>query len=80
MTEKNEEIWSRIRSEIKALNGEKELFHEKNYARIGVNTDDDLPLKKPLKFPTLTIIIRSIFEEGTKLYQQIYLDECLYEL
>ena len=69
-----------IRSEIKTINGGKELFFLKNYSRIGINTDDDLPLNKPLKFPTLTIIIRCIFQEGEKLYPQIYLDECLYEL
>ena len=56
------------------------MFYEKNYARVRVNTDDDLPLNKPLKFPTLTIIIRCVFEESGKLYPQIYLDECLYEL
>ena len=71
---------SGIRSEIKTLNGGKELFYEKNYARIGINTDDDLPLNKPLKFLTLTIIISCVFQEGVKLYPQIYLDECLYEL
>ena len=48
--------------------------------RIKFNSDDDLPLNKPLKFSTLTIIIRSVFEEGGKLYLQVYLDECLYEL
>ena len=71
---------SGIRSEIKTLNGVKELFYKKNYAKIGINTDDDLPLKKPLKFPTLTIIIRYVLQEGEKLYPQIYLDECFYEL
>ena len=57
-TEKYKEVWSGIKSEIKKLNGGKKLFYEKNYARIGINTDDDLPLNKQLKFPTLTIIIR----------------------
>ena len=52
--------FSGIRSEIKTLNGRKELFFEKNYARIGINTDDDLPLSKQLKFLTLTIIIRCV--------------------
>ena len=28
----------------------------------------------------LTIIVRSVFQQGKKLYPQIYLDECLYEL
>ena len=79
-TEKYKEIFSGIRSKIKALNNGKELFYEKSYARIRVNTDNDVPSNKPLKFPTLTIIIRCIFQEVAKLYPQIYLDECLYEL
>ena len=49
---------------VKTLNGEKELFYEKNYARIRVNIDDNLPLNKSLKFSTLTVIIRFIFQEG----------------
>ena len=79
-TEKYDEVFSGIKKEIETINGGKELFYEKNYARIGVNTDDDVPLNKPLKFPTLTIIIRCVFQEGEKLYPQIYLDECLYQL
>ena len=71
---------SGIRSEIKTLNGVKELSYKKNYAKTGINTDDDLPLKEPLKFPTLAIIIRYVLQEGEKLYPQIYLDECFYEL
>ena len=79
-TEKYKEVWSGIRSEIQTLNGGKELFYEKNYAKIGINTDDDLPLNKPLKFPMLTIIIRCVFQKGEKLYRQIYLEEYLYGL
>ena len=56
------------------------MYYEKNYARISVNTDDDVPLNKQLKFPTLTIIIRCVFQKGEKLDPLIYLDECLYEL
>ena len=78
-TEKHGEVFSRIILEIKTINGGKELYYGKNYARIVVNTDDDSPLNKPLKFPTLTIIIRCVFQKGKKLYPQIYLDECLYE-
>ena len=77
--EKYDEVFSGIISEIKTINGGKELFYEKNYAKIGVNTDDDIPLNKQLKFPTLTIIIRCIFQNGKKLCPQIYLDDCLYE-
>ena len=56
-TDKYEEVCSGIRSEIK-INGGKESFYKKNCAKIAINTDDDLSLNKPLKFVTLTIIIR----------------------
>ena len=80
LTEKYEEVYSRIILEIKTLNGGKELFYEKNCARIGINTDDNLPLNKQSKFPKLTIIVRCVLQKGEKLYSQIYLDEWLYEI
>ena len=70
LTEKYDEVFSGNKKEI-----------EINYARIGVNTDDDdILLNKKLKFPSLTIIIRCVFQNGNKLQPQVYLDECLYEL
>ena len=77
-TEKYDEVFSGIKKEIETINGGKELIYEKDYAKIGVNTDDDVPLNKQLKFPTLTIIIRCIFQKGKELDPQIYLDKCLY--
>ena len=71
-TEKYVEVFSGIISEIRTIIGGKELFHEKNYVKIGINTDDDIPLNKQLKFATLTIIIRCIFQNGKKLCPQIY--------
>ena len=47
--------------------------------KIKFNSGDDLLLNKPLKFCAVTIIIRSVFEEGGKLYPQIFLDDALYE-
>ena len=79
-TEKYEEVFSGIKKEIEMINEGKEMYYEKHYAKIVVNKDDDLPLKKKSKFPSLIIIIRCIFQNGKKLYPQIYLDECLYEL
>ena len=43
--------------------------------KIEFNSDDDLPLNKPLKFHAMTIIIRSVFEEGGKLYPQVFFRE-----
>ena len=63
-TEKCEEVFSGIKSEIETINSGKEPFYGKNYAKIGVNTYDDLSLKKQLKFPTLTIVIRCVLQKG----------------
>ena len=45
-TEGYEEVFSGIISEIKTLDGGKELFYEEDYAKNGINTEDDLPLNK----------------------------------
>ena len=76
---KYEKVLSEIKSEIKTTNSGKELFYEKDYAKIKVTTNDDVPLNKQLKFPTLIIIIRCVFQKGEELDPPIYLDECLYE-
>ena len=76
---KYEEILSEIISKIKTINEGKELFYEKDSARIGVNTNGDIPLNKQLKFPTSIIIIRCVFHEDEELNPFFYLDECLYE-
>ena len=56
-----------------------ECDYEKDFMKIKFNSDDDLPLKQPLKFHAMTIIIRSVFEEDGKPYPQIFLGDALYE-
>ena len=80
LIDKYEEVFSGIRSEIGTINSGDKLFYGEDYVNIRGNTDDIVPLKKKSKFPSLTIIIRCVFENDKKLYPQIYLDECLYEL
>ena len=48
--------------------------------KIKFNSDDNLPLKKPLKFHNKTTTIRSLFEEDGKLYPRVFLNDTLYEL
>ena len=57
-----------------------EWDYEKDYMKIKFNSDDDLPLNKPLKFYLMTITIKSVFEEDGKLYPQVFLGDSLYEL
>ena len=58
----------------------KKMIIEKKCKKIKFNSDDDLPLNKPLKLYAITIIIRPVFEEDGKLYLQRFLDNALYEL
>ena len=48
--------------------------------KIKFNSDDDLPLNKPLKFHAMTMIIGSVFEEDRKFYLQLFLDGTLCDL
>ena len=43
-------------------------------------SNDDLPMNKPIKLRLLTIIMRCVFSEGGKFYAQLFLDDALYEL
>ena len=77
---KYHDVFNGIRDEIKTINGGKENDYEKDYMKIKFNSDDNLPLNKPLKFHLMTVTIRSVFEEDGKLYPQVLLDDALYEL
>ena len=79
-TKEHESIWSEVRSEIKRINGGEKVFYEKNYCKIGISTEDDLPLKKSLKSLTLIVNINLVLGVNNELYPQIYLDECFNEL
>ena len=74
------ELWDGITNKIKTINGGKKGEYGKDFMKIKFDTDDNLPLNKPLKLHMLTIIVRSVFEEDSKFDPQVYLDGCLYEL
>ena len=48
--------------------------------KIKFKSDDNLPSNKKLKFLSITVIVRTVFEEHGKYYPQMFLDECLYEV
>ena len=56
------------------------LAYAKNYTKIKFNSDDNLPLNKPLKFYQMTVTIIYVFSGDNKLYPQVFLDEVLYSL
>ena len=61
LLKKYNDVFNGIRDEIKTINGGKENDYEKDYMKIKFNSDDNLPLNKPLKFHIMTIIIRCVF-------------------
>ena len=65
---KHADLSDGIKYEIKTINGSRENDYGKDYMRIKFNSEDDLPLNKPLTIHAMTIIIRSVFEEDGKLY------------
>ena len=79
LIKKYNDVGNGIIDKIKEVSSD-ECDYEKNYTKIKFNSDDDLPLNKPLKFHNMIIIIRSVFEEDGKLYSQLFLDDTLYEL
>ena len=78
LLKKYNDVFKGIMDKIKEINSD-ECDYEKDYMKIKFNSDDNLPLNKPLKFHLMTITIRSVFEDG-KLYPQVFLDDTLYEL
>ena len=90
VSKKYTELWDGIENEVEIINGgecnsvEKgecnSVDYGKDFMKIKFNSDDNLPLNKPLKPHLLTIIIKCIFEEDGKYNSQLYLDDCMYEL
>ena len=66
------ELWDEIKNEIKIINGGKEGQYGKDFLKTKFDTDDDLLLNKLLKFPTMTIVVRSVFEDDGEFYPQIF--------
>ena len=63
---KYNEVWGRIKNKIEAINDGKKFQYNKNFIKIKFDLDDDLPLNKLLQFPTMTVVVRSVFEEDVK--------------
>ena len=49
LQKKYKDVWNGIKNKINTINSG-EFDYEKDYTKIKINSDDDLPLNKPLKF------------------------------
>ena len=77
--ERYDDVFNGIVGKIRKLDDDW-LGYAKDYTKIKFNSDDNLPLNKPLKFYQMTVTIRYVFSEDNKLYPQVFLDEVLYSL
>ena len=68
LIKKYNDVFNGIRDKIKEIFSD-DRDYEKDHLKIRFNSDDNLPLNKPLKFHLMTINIRSVFEEDGKLYR-----------
>ena len=74
-----DDVFNRIMSKTRKIDDDW-LEYAKDLTKIKFNSDDNLPLNKPLKFYQMTVTIRYVFSEDDKLYPQVFLDEALYSL
>ena len=80
VSKKYKEVWKGVKKKLKPLMAVKKIEYGKDFRKIRFESNDDLPLNKPIKLRLLTIIIRSVFSEDGKFYPQLFLDDALYEL
>ena len=79
MIEEYEELWKKAKRLIRWITKNPEDYEKKN-AKIKFNLGDDLPLNKTIEIHNEKIVVRAVFHENNKHYQQDILDECLCEL
>ena len=85
-TDENKELLKRYNDvsnglidEIKKIDDDW-LEYTKDYTKIKFNSDDNLPLNKPLKFYDMTVTNRYVISEDNKCYPQVFLDAALLSL
>ena len=73
------QVFDSIKYHIKKISNEEVNFNY-DFNKIKFISDDSLRLNKLIYFPTLTVLITSVFKQGDLFYPQVYLDDALYQL
>ena len=80
VSKKYEEVWEGVKKEIETISSGEKVEYQKDFWKIRFESNDDLPLNKPIKLRLLTIIIGFVFSGDGKFYPQLFLDDAFYEL
>ena len=72
LSKKYEEVWESIKKDIETINGGERVKNGKDFKKIRFESNDDLPMNKPMRLRLLTIIIRFVFSKDDKFYPQLF--------
>ena len=72
-------VFDSIKDNIKKISNEEVNFNDA-FNKIKFISDDSLRQDKLIYSPSLTVVIRCIFEKDNIFYPQVYLDDALYQL
>ena len=59
---KFEELWIKIRDLIRSITKNSDDYDDK-YMKIKYNSNDELPLNKTIKIPTMTVVVRAFLKD-----------------
>ena len=76
---KYKEVWEGIKKKFGTINSGEKIEYGKDLKKIRFESNDDVPMNKPVKLHLLTIIIRCVFSKDSKICTQLFLDDALYE-
>ena len=60
--------------------GKIKVNYDEDFGIIKFASNDNLPMKKLIYFPTITVVIRCVIKQEDLFYRQVYLDDALYQL
>ena len=71
---KYHQVWKEVFKHVNGGNGELKLYEKIRLF------DNNLPIEKIFKIPSISIVINSLVENGNKFYLELSLNRCLHEI
>ena len=69
---KYEGLWIKIRDLIRSISKNSDDYDEK-FMKTKFNSDDELPLNKTIKIPSMIIVAGAIFHKNNNSYSQVFI-------
>ena len=67
---KYQELWIKIGDLIRSVTKSSDDYDEQ-YLKIKLDSDEKLPLNKMIEIPAMVIVVKAMFDENNKYYQQV---------